>query len=83
MITIYGKEGCPYCVKARDLCESRGYNYEYLTMGVDYPREQFFEIFPSARTVPQIIINDTKIGGYNELANYVEDTGYTGTGHSL
>ena len=83
MITIYGKEGCPFCVKARDLCESRAYNYRYLTMGVDYPRDQFFEIFPSAKTVPQIIINETKIGGYNELVQYIEETGYNGTGSTL
>jgi glutaredoxin len=83
MITIYGKEGCLYCAKARDLCESRGYTYQYLTMGIDYPREQFFEIFPSAKTVPQIIINDTKIGGYSELMSYIENTAFNGTGHTL
>jgi glutaredoxin len=83
MITIYGKDGCPYCEKAKELCESRGFAHKYLTMGKDYPREQLFETFPEAKTVPQIIINGTKIGGYNELIKYIEDTGYTGTGHSL
>lgn len=83
MIKIYGKDGCPYCEKAKALCESRGFAHEYLTMGVDYPREQLFETFPGAKTVPQIIVNGQKIGGYNELIRYIEDTAYTGTGHSL
>lgn len=83
MIQIYGKDGCSYCVKAKSLCEARGLNYEYLTMGVDYTREQLFETFPMVKTVPQIVVNGTKIGGYSELLNYIEETGYTGTGDTL
>lgn len=83
MITIYGKDGCSFCVKARELCEERNFKYKYLVMGVDYPRDHFFEIFPTAKTVPQIIINDEKIGGYVELLEYIENTAYTGTGYSL
>jgi glutaredoxin len=41
------------------------------------------EQFPNARTVPQIIINGDKIGGYNELVSYIEETGYNGTGLTL
>jgi glutaredoxin len=83
MITIYGKDGCSYCERAKALCRSQGLAYEYLTMGADYSREQLFETFPNAKTVPQIIINGNKIGGYSELLNYIEETGYTGTGHTL
>ena len=83
MILIYGKDGCPYCVKAKSLCEARGLAYEYLTMGVDYTREQLFETFPMVKTVPQIVVGGVKIGGYAELLKYIEETNYTGTGHSL
>lgn len=83
MILIYGKDGCPYCVKAKKLCESQGLTHEYLTMGEDYTREQLFETFPGVKTVPQIVVNGTKIGGYNELITYLEETGYNGTGHTL
>lgn len=83
MITIYGKGGCSFCVKAREFCEERNFKYKYLVMGVDYSRDQFFEIFPSAKTVPQIVINRVNVGGYNEMLEYVENTAYTGTGHSL
>jgi glutaredoxin 1 len=83
MILIYGKEGCSFCVKAKALCESRGYLYEYRTLDVDYTREQLFETFPLAKTVPQIVVNGLKVGGYNELLKYIEETAYTGTGHTL
>jgi len=83
MIEIYGKPMCPYCDQAKRLCETREFKYTYKSLGTDYTKEELLESFPGARTVPQIIVNGTKIGGYNELVKYIEETGYTGTGHSL
>ena len=44
---------------------------EILMLNQDYSREQFFEIFPTAKTFPQIIINGEKIGGYHELERWM------------
>ena len=44
---------------------------EILMLNQDYSREQFFEIFPTAKTFPQIIINGEKIGGYQELERWM------------
>ena len=41
------------------------------------------DMFPEARTFPQIIINNNKIGGYEQLLSYIDATNYNGTGHSL
>ena len=67
MVTIYGKPSCAYCIMAKTLCEQKGLEYKYLNMGDDYTAEDFFETFPTARTFPQIIVDDEKIGGYTEL----------------
>lgn len=83
MILIYGKDGCSYCEKTKQLCKERGYDFEYRTLNVDYTREQLLEMFPLAKTVPQIVINGNKIGGYTELLTYIENTNYTGTGYTL
>jgi len=83
MIEIYGKTQCPYCVQAKQLCETRKFNYEYKELGKDFDREQVLEWFPGARTFPQIKINGKSVGGYNEFVKYIDDTGYTGTGHTL
>ncbi len=83
MILIYGKDGCSFCQRAKLLCESYNLDFEYLNMDEDYSRETLFENFPGAKTVPQIVVNGLKIGGYNELVNYIEETNYTGTGHTL
>lgn len=83
MILIYGKPMCPFCDRAKALCEQRGFNFEYKTLGTDYTKEELLETFPGARTVPQIVVNGLKVGGYEQFAAYLEETGYTGTGHSL
>ena len=44
---------------------------DILMLNQDYSREQFFEIFPNAKTFPQIIINGEKIGGYHELERWM------------
>jgi len=83
MITIYGKPACPFCDKAKAFCEMNGFAYEYKSLGTDYTKEELLETFPGARTVPQIIVGGNKIGGFDNLAKYVDETNYNGTGHSL
>lgn len=67
MIEIYGKPMCPYCDKAKALCEQNGYEYVYKQLDVDFTREELFEQFPGARTFPQIKVDDEVIGGYQQL----------------
>ena len=83
MIEIYGKPQCPYCEQAKNLCETRKFSYTYKSLGTDYEKEELLEMFPSARTVPQIKINGKSIGGFVEFQKYIEDTNYNGTGHTL
>jgi glutaredoxin 3 len=83
MIHIWGKPACPSCTKAKALCEQRGYQYEYLELGKDFQREAVLAEFPEARTFPQIVVGGQKVGGFEQFVKYIEDTNYTGTGHSL
>ena len=83
MIEIYGKPQCPFCDKAKALCEVRGFDYTYKSLGADYSREELMEMFPGARTVPQIKVNGNTIGGYDAFTKYLDETGYNGTGHTL
>lgn len=83
MIYIWGKPGCPSCEKAKHTLDTHNIKYEYRQLGVDFEREDVIAEFPEARTFPQIVINGQKIGGYEQMVKYIEDTGYTGTGYSL
>ena len=83
MIYIWGKPACPSCTKAKALCEQRGYEFEYRELGKDFDRDEVLSEFPEARTFPQIVVNGEKIGGYEQFTKYIEDTNFTGTGHTL
>ena len=83
MIYIWGKPQCGFCEAAKRLLDSREIQYEYKQLGVDFEREEILAEFPEARTFPQIVINGLKIGGYEQLGPYLEETGYNGTGHTL
>lgn len=83
MIEIWGKPQCPHCDQAKQFCDTRQLKYVYKQLDVDFTREQVFEAFPGARTFPQIKVNDKVIGTKEDFMKYVEDTGYTGSGHSL
>ena len=83
MIEIYGKPNCPYCESAKALCEMRNLKYKYYQLDVEFNRDELLEMFPNAKTFPQIKINNTAIGGYDKLGPYLEETGYNGTGMTL
>lgn len=83
MIEIWGRDNCGYCEAARELCEIRNYKFRYYRLGEHFTREELLEMFPTAKTYPQIKVGGAYVGGYNELTTYLEETGYNGTGHSL
>lgn len=72
---VWSKTPCPYCDQAKALLKQRGIEYEErnITEGT-WTKEQLLEAVPNARTVPQIIINSTLVGGFNELRKYLEET---------
>jgi glutaredoxin 3 len=72
MNKVYSKDNCPYCVKAKNLLNARGIEFTEIKIGVDITRDEFLETFPSARTVPQIILEGEHIGGYTKLVEYLK-----------
>ena len=72
MIKIWGKPQCPFCDRAKALCEQQGYDYEYFQLDVDFTREELFEKFPTARTFPQITAHGEYVGGYTEFEQWHE-----------
>jgi len=85
MITIYGKANCGFCTKAKAFAKERKLKFEYKDVGIsqDTLNELMDRASGTVRSVPQIFVNNDHVGGYKELLEYVENTGYTGTGHSL
>ena len=65
--TIYTANLSAYCNAAKQLLISRGFDFEEINLeekGMN--RENMFEI-TGGRTVPQILMNDNPIGGFDDL----------------
>lgn len=73
-VTIFTKFGCPYCYRAKALLDSKGVDYTEhdVTMG-GKARDAMMQRAPMARTVPQIFIGDTHVGGSDDLAALERD----------
>ncbi len=68
-VTMYTTAVCPYCVRAEMLLKQRGVT-EIDKIRIDLDPEQRVTMMERTgrRTVPQIYIGDTYVGGYDELA---------------
>lgn len=69
-VTIYGRSGCAYCVKAKNYCKVNGIKYCYLPYNDETKEVLQKELETLPRTLPIVFVNDTFIGGYNELEQY-------------
>ena len=76
-ITIYSKPNCTYCEKSKSMLKSLGETYTEKMFGKDFktPEELYEAVGKKVRTMPQIMINDELIGGYNQLVEYFEERG--------
>jgi len=66
-VTIYTKDNCIFCTKAKMVLTNRGIQYNELKLHEDYTSEALKELFPSARTYPVIVVDGFNIGGCTEL----------------
>lgn len=71
---VWSKDNCTFCDQAKALLEQRNIAYEEKKIGHGFSREDLLEAVPTARTVPQIFVNNNHIGGFTELRKYIEET---------
>lgn len=62
-ITIYTKANCPNCVTAKELLKSKGLEYSEVDVEVGDRLAILLNSYPEARQMPQIWINDQRVGG--------------------
>jgi glutaredoxin 3 len=68
---VWSKDACPFCVQAKALLEQRGIEYEERNVSKDWTKEQLLEAVPTARTLPQIFLDDLHIGGFTDLRSHL------------
>lgn len=67
-IEIYTTPTCPYCHAAKALLADKGVDYTEITVLDPELREAMTQRAHGRRTVPQIFIDDTHVGGYDDMA---------------
>jgi glutaredoxin len=64
---VWSKYQCPYCDQAKALLANKGIAYEERKIGDGWTKEDLLEAIPTARSVPQIFLDNQLIGGFTEL----------------
>ncbi len=66
-VTVYTKQSCPYCVRAKHLLDRKGVRYDEVSVeGSDELRRWLVEA-TGQMTVPQIFAGDRSLGGFSDL----------------
>lgn len=75
-IVIYTKSQCPNCTTAKQLLKSKGLEYDELDVErIPATMELLTRRFPEARQMPQIFIDDQRVGGLAGLQAALKQLG--------
>ena len=66
-VTIYTTPYCPYCHAAKALLKKKGVSFEEIDVQDRSLRQQMMLRANGRRTVPQIFIGDTHVGGSDDI----------------
>ena len=66
-VVLYGTPFCPYCTAARHLLSAKDVSFDDISVDSDIDLRREIMEKSGQRTVPQIWIGDTHVGGYSEL----------------
>lgn len=67
MITVYTKDYCPFCIKAKQLLTSLGVEFTEVDVTRDADTLQNIMKVSGMRTVPQIFVDEDCLGGYSDI----------------
>jgi glutaredoxin-like protein len=69
-VTVFTREGCEYCVRAKGMLHDAGIQFEELVLNRDYS-EATIRAVSGRSSVPQVFINGAHIGGSEDLESYL------------
>ena len=76
-IVVYSKDNCVWCDRAKNLLNSVNLPFDEIDLSDDIKRNEFYKkIGEGVKTVPQIFIDDIRVGGFPELVTWFEENGF-------
>lgn len=70
-VTVFSRNGCAYCAKAKGLLRDAGIEFEELVLNRDYS-DRTLRAVSGATTFPQVFVSGEHIGGADELQQWLE-----------
>ncbi len=67
-VRVYSTLFCPYCVMAKRLLDGKGVHFQEIRVDEDQARREEMMRISGRRTVPQIFIGETHVGGFDDLS---------------
>jgi len=67
-VQIYSHPSCGYCHRAKYLLDEKGIQYEEINLAIQTNRFEEMIERTGRKSLPQIIINDQPIGGFDDLS---------------
>ena len=67
-VILYGNAMCPYCGAARMLLTKKAVEFENIDITLDPQKREEMQQRSGRRSVPQIFVGATHVGGFDELA---------------
>ncbi|MDJ0712420.1 MAG: glutathione peroxidase [Woeseiaceae bacterium] len=71
-VTVFSREGCPFCVRAKGLLNDAGIEFEELVLNRDYT-DRTLRAVSTFTTYPQVFINGKLIGGSDDLETWLQN----------
>jgi len=65
-VTVFSRDGCPYCVRAKGMLHDAGIQFDELVLNRDFS-ESTIRAVSGKTSVPQVFVNGERIGGSEEL----------------
>ena len=66
-VLLYTTSWCPFCRRAKTLLKEKGVKWKELDIEADRDHRQAMTQASGRNTVPQIFINGTHVGGFDDL----------------
>ena len=68
-VLMYSTGCCPFCVMAKRLLAQKGVAVDEIRVDEDQSRREKMMRITGRRTVPQIFVGETHVGGYDDLSD--------------
>ena len=71
-VTVFSRDGCPFCVRAKEALRNAGLEYEELVLNRDYT-DRTLRAVTGRTTFPQVFVSGAHIGGAEDVETWVEE----------